>query len=177
MNLYVPAPFPYATPLSAFILPYVSIVSIVYFACAFISVYATHIVPLPLSCNHYFHSTCPACPYKPCPACPYKPLLSLRIPCPLITLLSWLLPFDACLLLSYHQYSLSHASPSPLSLSFSFVPPVSFLAIFLGTDLPNENENGQDSKVSGEVPYPSYPFRSSEKINTRDGHYQRLLGT
>ena len=67
MNLCVPAPFPYATPLSAFILPYVSIVAIIYFACAFISVYATHIVPLPLSCNHYFHST----------ACTYKSLLSL----------------------------------------------------------------------------------------------------
>ena len=67
MNLCVPAPFPYATPLSVFILPYVSIVSIIYLACAFISVYATHIVPLPLSCNHYFHST----------ACTYKPLFSL----------------------------------------------------------------------------------------------------
>ena len=44
--------------------------------------------------------------------------------------------------------------PCPLFLLFS-----SF-AIFSGhRPQPNENENGQDSKVSGEVPYPAYPFR------------------
>ena len=46
-------------------------------ACAFISVYATRIVPLSLSCSHYFHST----------ACTYKPLLSLyhsRSPAPFL---------------------------------------------------------------------------------------------
>ena len=46
-----PSPLPYFTPLSPF-LPYVSFVSIMYFASAFIAVYATHIVPLPLSCSH-----------------------------------------------------------------------------------------------------------------------------
>ena len=247
MNLCVPAPFPYATPLSVFILPYVSIVSIIYLACAFISVYATHIVPLPLSCNHYFHST----------ACTYKPLLSLYhsgSPAPLllffpgfvvsINIFLWLvhctplfplsflpcfpslfcfnchilcttcylpflfyfysilldslspvptfcpflvsfiiippsnpastmstlhclyhfypsylypIPFTACLLLSYHQYSLSHASPFPVPLSFSFVLPVSFFAsLSVHRCQPNENKNGQDSKVSGEVPSPPY---------------------
>ena len=61
--------------------------------------------------------------------------------------------------------------PSPLFILFPF------LLFFLGTDLPNENENGQDSKVLGEVPSPFYPFHSSEKLNTRGGHCQRLLGT
>ena len=45
MNLCALAPFPYATPLSPFILPYVSFVSVILFACAFISVYASLIVP------------------------------------------------------------------------------------------------------------------------------------
>ena len=45
VNLCAPAPFPYATPLSPFILPHVSFVSVIRFACAFISVYASHIFP------------------------------------------------------------------------------------------------------------------------------------
>ena len=130
MNLYVPAPFPYATPLSAFIFPFVSIVSIVYFACAFISVYATHIVPLPLSCNHYFHSTCPACPYKPCPACPYKPLLSLYhsgSPAPL------LLFFPVFyLLMPVFFYPITNILPlMPPLPRFLFPFPLSFLFPFL----------------------------------------------
>ena len=60
---------------------------------------------------------------------------------------------------------------SPLFLLFSF------LLVFLGTDLPNENRNGQDSKVSGELSSPFYPFHSSEKINTWVGHCHGLLGT
>ena len=56
----LPSSFPMCLLFPLFILP----------ACAFISVYATHIVPLPLSCSHYFHST----------ACTYKPLLSLINP-------------------------------------------------------------------------------------------------
>ena len=58
--LCLPSSFPMCLLFPLFILP----------ACAFISVYATHIVPLPLSCSHYFHST----------ACTYKPLLSLINP-------------------------------------------------------------------------------------------------
>ena len=37
------------------------------------------------------------------------------------------IPFDVCLVLSYHQYPPSHASPSPVPLSFPFVSPVSFI--------------------------------------------------
>ena len=47
VNLCVPALFHYATPLSPLILPYVSFVSVIHFACAFISVYATHIICSP----------------------------------------------------------------------------------------------------------------------------------
>ena len=60
----------------------------------------------------------------------------------------YLIPFDACLVLSSHQYSPSHASPSPFPLSFSFVllfP--SFASLSVHRPQPNENENGQDSKV------------------------------
>ena len=56
----LPSSFPMCLLFPLFVLP----------ACAFIYVYATHIVPLPLSCSHYFHST----------ACTYKPLLSLINP-------------------------------------------------------------------------------------------------
>ena len=51
---------------------------------------------------------------------------------------------------------------APLPLSFLY------LLVFLGTDLPNGNENrGKDSYVSGKVPSPLYPFLSYGKINTR----------
>ena len=130
MNLCVPAPFPYATPLSVFILPYVSIVSIIYLACAFISVYATHIVPLPLSCNHYFHSTCPACPYKP--------LLSLYhsiSPAPLLLffpgfyLLMPVFFYPITNILSLMPPLFQFLFPFPL---FSLFP---FLLVFLCTDV------------------------------------------
>ena len=49
-----------------------------------------------------------------------------------------------------------------------FDPPLLYFLVFLGTDLPNRNENGgRDSKVSGEVPPPLYPFLSWKiMINT-----------
>ena len=50
---------------------------------------------------------------------------------------------------------------APLPLSFLY------LLVFLGTDLPNGNENGgKDPYVWGEVPSPLYPFPSYGKINT-----------
>ena len=202
---FLPSSFPMCLLFLLFILP----------VCAFISVYATHIVPVPLSCSRYFHSA----------ACTYKPLLSLidpfRFPVPFlfffpgfvvsINIFLWLVPplsfylvsllnfvliiipcnnylpllfahffkFLSCFVrfviacttflpspcfiyfyptvqcclthvdfalsvpllsilalpytfyclsvLSYHQYSLPHASPSPVPLSLSFVPPVSFI--------------------------------------------------
>ena len=64
----LPSSFPVCLLSPLFILP----------ACAFISVYSTHIVPLSLSCSHCFHSI----------ACTYKPLLSLinpfRFPAPFL---------------------------------------------------------------------------------------------
>ena len=62
--------------------------------------------------------------------------------------------------------------PYPLFLLFP-----SFASFSVHRPQPNENKNGQDSKVSVEVPFPFYPFHSSEKINTWVGHCQRLLGT
>ena len=254
----LPSSFPACRVFPLFILP----------ACAFISVYATHIVSLPLSCSHYFHST----------ACTYKPLLSLinpfRFPAPFllffpagfvvsINIFLWLvhctplffflpcflsqfwfyififhaplfalfiflllscfvrfiitcttfLPFPcfiyfyptvqcrfthadfalsvpllSILALPYTFWCLSCFILSPI-FSLSCLPFSSFsflllcfscflhLLVFLGTDLPNENKNRQDCKVSGEVPSPFYPFHCFEKINTWVGHYQRLLGT
>ena len=230
----LPSSFPMCLLFPLFILP----------ACAFISVYATHIVPLPLSCSHYFHST----------ACTYKPLLSLinpfRFPVPFllfflagfvvsINIFLWLvhctplflfylvsfldfvfnchipcttfcpcyLPilfyFDPVLLdlfitcttflpfpcfiyfyptvqccLTHVDFALSVPLLSILALPYTFwclscfiLSPIFFLScfpfssssflplcfscflhllVFLSTDLPNENKNGQDSKVSGD---------------------------
>ena len=90
------------------------------------------------------------------------------------------LPYTFCCLSCFILSPIFFLSCLPFS-SFSFLllcfSCFLHLLVFLGTHLPNENKNGQDSKVSGEVSSPFYPFHSSEKINPWVGNCQRLLGT
>ena len=91
---FLPSSFPMCLLFLLFILP----------VCAFISVYATHIVPVPLSCSRYFH---PA-------ACTYKPLLSLIDP----------FRFPVPFLLFFPGFVVS------INIFLWLVPPLSFLPCF-----------------------------------------------
>ena len=107
-------PFPYATPLSAPFCFHYSF-SLCFSICFnFISVFATHIVPLPLSCSHYFHST--AWSYT------CKPLLSLYhsgSPAPFFLFFPG---FVAPLIYSFDQYSPLYLLPCfPSQFFFNIV--------------------------------------------------------